>query len=110
MHSQNVYQIQETLFDKVDNFGIVDPNEQTLFEKIAILDFEPYCVLEESFKVIDTTKKIGKHIAFLVSIFSNLVEEPNLLCNSDLVTSFFGNLEKSALQSKALLRSLFFDI
>ena len=41
------------------------------------------------------------------------MKETIFLCNSDphhLVTSFIGNLEKSALQSKAKMRNLFFDV
>ena len=67
---------------------------------------------EESFKDTDTTKWIGKHILISVSI-SNLVKEPIFFCNSDphhLVTSFIRALEKLALQSKAIMKNLFFDI
>ena len=48
-----------------------------------------------------------------VSISSNLVKEPIFLCNSDphhLVTSFIGVFENLALQSKAIMKNLFFDI
>ena len=68
---------------------------------------------EESFKDTDTTKWIRKHIPISVSISSHLVKEPIFLCNSDphhLVTSFIGALENLALQSKAIMRKLFFDI
>ena len=44
---------------------------------------------------------------------SNLVKEPIFFCNSDphhLVTSFIGALENLALQSKAIMKNLFFDI
>ena len=110
---KNVYQIEETLFDKLDSFGLEYTNEQTLFNNLAIFDFESICVQEESFKDTDTTKWIGKHIPISVSISSNLVKEPIFLCNSDphhLVTSFIGALENLALQSKAIIKKLFFDI
>ena len=67
----------------------------------------------ESFKDTDTAKWIGKHIPFSVSNSSNLVKEPIFLCNSDphhLVTSFIGALENLELQSKAIMKNLFFDI
>ena len=41
------------------------------------------------------------------------MKEPIFLCNSDphhLVTSFIGSLENLALQSKAIMKNLFFDI
>ena len=113
VYPKNVYQIQETLFDKLDSFGIEDTNEQTLFKKLAIFNFESICVQEESFKDTETTKWIGKHIPISVSIASNLVKEPIFFSNSDhhhLVTSFIGARENLALQSKAIKKDLFFDI
>ena len=55
VYPKNVYQTQETLFDKLDSFGKENTNEQTLFENLAIIDFESICVQEESFKDTDTT-------------------------------------------------------
>ena len=88
-------------------------NAQTLFKNLAIFDFESICVQEESFKDTVTTKWIGKHIPISVSISTNLVKEPIFLCNSDphhLVSSFIGALGNLALQSKTILKSLFFEI
>ena len=113
IYPKNVYQTQETLFDKLDSFGIEYTHEQTLFKNLAIFDFESTCVQEESFKDTDTTKWIGNHIPILVSISAYLVKEPIFLCNSDphhLATSFIGALENLALQSKATMRNFFFDI
>ena len=113
VYPKNIYHTQETLFDKLDSFGIEYTNEQTLFMNLAIFDFESNCVQEESFKDTDTTKWIGKHIPISVSISSNLVKEPLFLCNSDphhLVTSFVGALENLALQSEATMKNFFFDI
>ena len=113
VYPKNLYQTQETLFDKLHSFGIEHTHEQTLFKNLAIFDFESICVQEKSFKDTDTTKWIGKLIPFSVSISSNLLKEPIFLCNSDphhLVTSFIGALESLALQSKAIMKNLFFDI
>ena len=113
VYPKNVYQTQETLFDKLDSFGIQYTNEQTLFKNLAVFDFKSISVQKESYKETNTTKWIGKHIPISVSISSNLVKELIFLCNSDphhLVTSFIGALENLALQSKALLINLFFDI
>ena len=104
---------KKTLFDKLDSFGIEYTNEQTVFKTLAIFDFESICVQEESFKDTHTTKWMGKHIPFSVSISSNLVKEPFFICNFDphhLVTSFIGALQNFAFQSKAIMKSLFFDI
>ena len=45
---RNVYQIRETLFDKLDFFGIKYTSEQNLFKNLAIFDLESICVLEKT--------------------------------------------------------------
>ena len=108
-----VYQIRETLFDKLDSFGIKHPSAQKLFKKIAIFDLESTCVQEETFRDTNTTTWIRKHAQISVSISSNLVEEPIFICNSDphhLVASFIGALENLASQSKAKMKNLFFHV
>ena len=113
VYPRNVYQIRETLFDKLDSFGINYTSEQKLFKNLAIFDFESICVQEETFRDTNTKSWIGKHVPISVSICSNLVEEPIFLCNSDphhLVASFIGVLENLASQSKAKMKNLFLDI
>ena len=109
----NVYQIRETLFHKLDSFGIKYTSERKIFKNSAIFDFESICVQEETFRDTITTPCIGKRVKISVSISSNLVEEPIFLCNSDphhLVASFIGAPENLASQSKAKLKNLFPDI
>ena len=113
VYPRNVYQIRETLSDKFDSFSIKYTSEQKLFKILAVFDFEPICVQEETFRDTNTTTWIRKHVPISVSISSNLVEEPIFLCNSDphhLVASFIGALENVASQSKAKMKNLFFDI
>ena len=113
VYPRNVYQIRETLFDKLDSFGINYTSEQKLFRNLAIFDFESICVQEETFRDTITSTWIGKHVPISVSISSNLVEEPIFLCNSDphhLVASFIGVLENLASQSKSKMKILFLDI
>ena len=113
VYPRKVYQIRETVFDKLDSFGINYTSEQKLFKKLAIFDFESICVQEETFKDTITTTWIGKHVPISVSISPNLVEEPIFLCNSDphhLVASFIGALENLASRSKAKMKNLFLDI
>ena len=104
---RNVYQIRETLFDKLEPFGINYTNEQKLFQNLAIFDFESICVQEETFRDTITRTWIGKHVPISVSISSNLVVAPIFICNSDphhLVASFIGALENLATQSKAKMK------
>ena len=113
VYPKNVYQTQETLFDKLDSFGVEYTKEQTLLKNLALFDVESSCVQEESFKDSDKTKWIGKHIPISVSISSNLGKESIFLSNSDphhLVTSFIDAFEILALQSKSIMKNLFFDI
>ena len=113
VYPRNVYQIGETLFDKLDSFGIKYTSQQKLFKNWAIFDFESICVQEESFKDTKTTTWIGRHVPIFVSTSSNLVEEPIFPRNSDphhLVSLFTGTLEGLASQSKAQLKPLFLDI
>ena len=109
----NVYQIRETLFDKLDSDGIKFTSEQKLFKYLAIFDFESICVQEETFRDTNTTTWIGKFVPISVFISSNLVEEQIFLCNSDpphLVAFFIGGLENLAFQSKARRKNLFLNI
>ena len=109
----NVFQIRETLFNKLDSFGIKNTSDQKLFKNLAIFDFESLCVQGETFRDTNTTTWIGKHVPISVSISSNLVEEPIFLCNADphhLVASFVKALENLASQSRAKMKNLFPDI
>ena len=74
VYPRNVYQIRQTLFDKLDCFGIKYTSEQKLFKSLAKFDFESICVQEETFRDTNTTTWIGKHVPLSVFISSNLVE------------------------------------
>ena len=113
VYPRSVYQIRETLFDKLDSFGVNYTSEQKLFKNLAIFDFESICVQDETFRDTNITTGIGKHVPISASISSNLVEEPIFLCNSDprhLVASFIGAVENLATQGKAKMKNLFLDI
>ena len=90
-----MYQLQETLFDKIDSFDIPYSDDQKLFITMAIFDFDSICVQENNFRDTDTTTLIGKHVPMSVSISSNLIEQPIFLCNSNtasFVESFVDDL------------------
>ena len=46
IYPKNVYQLRETLFDKLDSFGIQYTDEQKLFTNLAVFDFESICIPE----------------------------------------------------------------
>ena len=113
IYPKNVYQLRETLFEKLDSFNIPYREDQKLFKKMAVFGFESICVKEETYKETKTTNWIGKHAAISVSISSNLNTEPVFLCNSDprhLVSSFISALEGLATQSKAQLKLKFIEV
>ena len=113
IYPKNVYQLRQTLFDKLDSFGIQYTDDQKLFTNLAVFDFESICIPEEKFKNTETTTWIGKHVPISVSISSNLIAKPIFLCNSnprDLVESFIDAVEGLATQSKTQMKLKFLEI
>ena len=113
IYPKNVYQLRETLFDKLDSFGIQYTDELKLFTNLAVFDIESICIPEEKFKNTKTTTWIGKHVPISVSISSNLIAKPIFLCNfnpRDLVESFIDAVEGLATQSKAQMKLKFLEI
>ena len=68
IYPKNVYELRETLFEKLDAFSIPYKNEQKLFKNLTIIDFESICVKEDSYKQTETTTWIGKHVPISDSI------------------------------------------
>ena len=112
LYPNNVYQLRETLFDKLDSFGIQYTDDQKLVTNLAVFDFESICIPEEKFKITKTTTWIGKHVSISVSISSNLIAKPIFFCSSnprDLVESFIDAVEGLAKQSKAQMKLKFLE-
>ena len=113
IYPKNVYQLRETLFDKLDSFGIQYTDDQKLFTNLAVFDFESIFIPEEKFKNTETTTWIGKHVPISVSISSNLIAQPLFLCNfnpRDLIESFIDEVEGLATQSKAQMKLKILEI
>ena len=113
IYTKNVYELRETLFEKLDAFNFPYKNEQKLLKNLAIFDFESTCVKEDSYKQTETTTWIGKHVPISVSISSNLIQEPILFCNANphhLISSFITALEGLATQSKAQMKLNFIEV
>ena len=108
-----MYALRDTLFDKLEAFGISYNDDQKLFKNLAIFDFESICVPTEKLKDTYTTNWIGKHEPISVSISSNLIEEPVFLCDKDpknLIISFVEALEELANKSKNEMQTKFASI
>ena len=113
IYPKNVYELRETLFDRLDAFNIPYRIEQSLFKNLAIFDFESICVKEDSYKQTEITTWIGKHVPISVSISSNLIAEPIILCNANphhLVLSFITALEGLATHSKTQMKLNFIEV
>ena len=113
IYPKSVYALRETLFDKLDAFGISYNDDQKLFKNLAIFDFESICVPTEELKDTNTTTWIGKHKPISVSISSNLIEEPVFLCDKDpknQIVSLVEALEELANKSKTEMQTKFASI
>ena len=113
IYPKNVYELRETLFEKLDAFNIPFENEQKLFMNLAIFEFASICVEEDSYKQTETTAWIGKHVPLSDSFSSNLIPEPIFLCNAtphNLILSFITAREGLATQSKAQMKLIFIEV
>ena len=71
VYPKKVYQLRETMFDKLVSFGVPYTDNQKLFSNMDIFNFESNCVEDENFKKTKTITKIWKLIPISVSISSN---------------------------------------
>ena len=104
IYPKSVYTLRETLFEKLDGFGIGYEEEQKLFKNLAVFDLGSIYVPSNELKDTNTTIWIGNYEPISVSISSNLIQEPIFLCNKvskTLIVSFFEALEELASKSKA---------
>ena len=112
-YPKNVYELRETLFEKLNAFNIPYKNEQKLFKNLAIFDLESICVKEDSYKQTETTKWIGKPVPKSGSISSNLSPEPIFSVTPILIISsrlFITALEGLATRSKFKMKLNFFEV
>ena len=103
---KKLYQLRDTLFDKLELFGIFYTDNQKLFNNMAIFDSETVLLENEKFKDTETPSGTGKHISILASTSSNSIQEPIFLCHPnprDLIKSFTDALESLATHKKRSL-------
>ena len=108
IYPKNVYELRETLFEKLEGFSFPVSEGNKFFNNLAIFYFESICVPTEELKQTQTTTWIGKHVPILVSISSNLIDEPIILYNKDpqnLIIDFVSKLELLAEKSKLEMRT-----
>ena len=91
-----MYELRETLFEKLQGFNVPVSELNRFFNNLAVFDFESICVPTEDLNETQTTTWVGKHVPFSVSISSNLIDEPIFLYNKDpqnFIIDFVSNLE-----------------
>ena len=113
IYPKNIYDLRETLFEKLAAFNIPYRNERKLFRNLAIFDFESICVKEESYNQTETTTWIGENVPISVSISSNVIPEPIFLCKTNphhLISFFITTLEGLAFQSKTQMKLNFIEV
>ena len=69
IYPKNVYELRETLLEKLDAFEIPYRNEQKVFKNMAVFDFEFICVKEYSYKQTETQHGSGS--MFLYQLLSH---------------------------------------
>ena len=109
-YSTNVYELRETLFEKLEGFNLSVCEDNKLFHNSTIFDFESICVPTEELKETQTTSWNVKHVP--ISVRSNLIDEPIFLYNKDpqnLIIDFVSNLELLAEKSKLEMKTKFQD-
>ena len=98
-----MYQLKETVFERLEDIGIHVDNEVRLFTNFAVFDFESITVADNTLKNSDSTTWIGRHVPISVSISYSFGSGVYFLCNSDpkqLVRDFIEKLlEVSQLSS-----------
>ena len=91
----------------MEDVDINVPQELRLFSHLIVFDFESFTVPDNTLRNTDLTSWIGKHVPISVSIASNLLEDPILICNEDpnqLIRDFVSNLTHIAEKSTLLIR------
>ena len=111
-YPSGAYQLSDTIFDRLEEFNIIVPDELRLFPNLIVYDFESKTVHDSTVKNTELTSWIGKHVPISVSLCSNFNPDTLFICNEDpnqLIRDFVQNLvalsEKSASIMKEKLQT-----
>ena len=113
LYPGGVYFIKKTIFDELEEIGIVVPPENRLFKHLAIFDFESICKPRDendsTLRDTATTTWVGRHVPISVSISSNLLQGKIFLCDPDpsrLVRLFCEELKKLQERSATIMSNM----
>ena len=94
-YPSGAYQLSDTIFDRLEEFNIIVPDELRLFPNLIVYDFESITVHDSTIKNTELTSWIGKHVPISVSLCSNFNPDTLFICNEDpnqLIRDFVQNL------------------
>ena len=103
IYPRSVFQLRETLSDEFKAFDIEVSKEKLLFTNFAVFDFESICVKSTTIANTETNTWVGEYEPMSVSTTSDLLEEPILICDTELqslLSSFVTSSENLARKSK----------
>ena len=83
VYPTGVYQLKETVFERLEDIRILVDNEVRLFTNFVVFDFESITVADNTLKNSDSTTWIGRHVPISVSISYSFGSGVIFLCNSD---------------------------
>ena len=113
IYPKNVYQLRETLCEKLDSFNIPYREYQKLFKNLAVFDFESICNKEETYKKLKVQNGLEKMSLYQFQFRQTYYPNPLIFFSSDprhLVSSFVSTLEGLATQSKAQMKLSFIEV
>ena len=96
-YPKRVYTLQQTLFNKLDRFGISYNADQKTFKSLAIFDFESISVPAEELKDTNITNFLFRFVSFSPTILS---PSRSVTCNSMISYVFLEKLHLSIHSSK----------
>ena len=102
--SKECLHLTETSFKNMDVFIIEYIKEKTLFQNVAILEFESICIPSVELTTTKLVNWIGKHEPILVSITFNLLDKPIFLRVKDpqFLIQLLAEKNKGEMPSKIL--------
>ena len=82
-YASGAYQLSDTIFDRLEEFNIIVPDELRLFPNPIVYDFQSITVHDSTIKNTEMTSWIGKHVPISVSMCSNFNPDTVFICNED---------------------------
>ena len=112
------YHVPKTVFEQLEDEGIIVPEEAYYFPYHAIFDFECYFDKEKAqeLKNIDKLNWQSSHVPLSVSVCSNVpgYQAPKCFVSNgdskEFITEFIQYLNKISLKSSSLLREQYADV